>query len=222
MKPLLALYTCHAYNYDMNGMVSYPVRPKMDRRTAIKQTWLNDVDIPYKWFFGASPMAKAAGDDETFLYCPDGYYHLPYKTRAIARWAVDNGYDRVFKVDDDTFIYWDRFKTGPAFAEEVDYCGGGWEPYTYAFGGCYTLAGKMLHAVADADIPAGTWGEDCWVGDVAKKNGIALTKDPSYLYGRVNPHTNIQVVEDEVLLADHSYSVVNPMSPEQMLRFYTH
>ena len=219
MIPLLALYTCHAYNYDMRGMVPYPVRPQMLRRPAIKATWLQDVDIPYRWFFGKHTEGNQPGEDEVFLDCPDDYYSLPHKTQAIAQWAIANGFDRVFKVDDDTFIHWDRFKTRPCF-QDVEYSGGCWDGSSHAYGGCYVMAGKMLDAVAFTPIERGTWGEDSWVGSVAKKNGVAFTRDDTFHYGSVDVHTNVQAVDDSLLETAHGYSVLNPLTPEQMLRYY--
>lgn len=225
-KPLLAIVSCHSYTYESNGLVSaHPVRPVLDRRSAVKATWLKDVDIQYKWFFGRHPSGLPSADtNEVFLDCGDGYHDLPYKTRAIARWAVDHGYDRLFKVDDDSFIYWDMFKGRPLFSDPaVEYGGTCWEWDTpgYAYGGCYALAGRMLQAVASAEIPDGTWIEDGWVGTIARKNGIRFVKDNSIFYGQVHPHTNVQYVENSLLRDGHNYSVINPLDYVQMVYAYT-
>jgi galactosyltransferase len=224
-KPLLALFTCHDYVYKAGRKVSaYPVRPKTDRRAPIKATWLKDVDIPYKWFFGSSPEGQFPQEDEVFLDCPDDYHSLPYKTRAIAQWAVANGYDRIIKVDDDTYIHWDRFRTRPLLSDpDIEYSGTcwAWDTPGYAYGGCYVLAGKMLQAVANAEIKEHITVEDAWVGGVAINNGIRFVNDKSIFYGHVHPHTNVQYVENSLLRDGHDYSVLNPLDYAQMVFEYT-
>lgn len=218
-NPLLALFTCFSYDYDMRGMVCYPRHPKRDRRPAIKQTWLNDVDIPYRWFFGQqSKEPKLPQHDEVFLPCPDGYYDNARKAQAIARWALSNGYDRVFKVDDDTYVHWDRLKQRPLFSTG-EYGGGCWDVSKFAYGGAYMWSGRLLEAIATTPLSPTTWADDTWIGLLAASLHIPLVRDDTFHFGRVNPHTEIQGVEESVLQGNE-FTVLNPLTPEQMLRYH--
>lgn len=78
--------------------------PRLD---AVRATWWKDVanhpGVTAKFFFGAGDPAIEA--DEVSLDVPDDYASLPLKTKAIAQYALDNGYDYLFKCDDDTAVY---------------------------------------------------------------------------------------------------------------------
>lgn len=214
---LLALFTCHSYDYQMGGMVVARKHPIVNRRPAIQETWLKDVDIPYKWFFGKPPDERVAAPDEVFLDSPDGYYYNSVKLQSIVLWAIDHGYDRVIKVDDDTYIHWGRFKQRPAFT--ADYSGGH-ESRTnkFACGGCYAIAGPMLGIVANAKMP-NTWAEDAWVGDLARANGIPFVIDKTIHFAEVNQY-RMQVIDPILLTEEHNYSVLNPLTPEQMVQYH--
>ena len=72
------------------------------RVQALRDTWIPAVkDMDVRVFLGhhAEP-----GQDEVQLDVPDDYKHLRHKVQAMFRWAVDQGYDYVFKVDDDVLV----------------------------------------------------------------------------------------------------------------------
>jgi hypothetical protein len=47
-------------------------------------------------------------EDEILLDCPDSYLGLPWKTIDSLKWALERGYDGVFRVFVDTYLFADR------------------------------------------------------------------------------------------------------------------
>jgi hypothetical protein len=89
MKLLIAVKSCQA---DM-------VRGD---HQVIRDTWGKDiVGADLRFFVGAGETSR---EDEVNLGCPDEYHALPYKTRAILKWSINNGYDYSFLCDTDTFV----------------------------------------------------------------------------------------------------------------------
>jgi len=94
MKTLLAITTCH---------------PFRDRADAIRNTWAQEVqDADVRFFLGAGDKQH---DDEVILDCPDGYHFLSQKTQLIRRWALNHGYEYLWKVDDDCYLRPERLLT---------------------------------------------------------------------------------------------------------------
>src|SRR5271169_4506736 len=90
MKVLVGVLACHK-----NG----------DLQQACRDTWVGKwkhlVDIR---FFIGRPLVPSRAD-EVHLDVPDDYKQLPLKTRAMFQYTLDNGYDRLFKCDDDTHVH---------------------------------------------------------------------------------------------------------------------
>lgn len=163
MKDVLALFTCHGF---------------AERQRSCFDTW---------W-----PMAQARGFDvQVFdgnrLGVRDDYESLPYKTQALFRWGVQNGVDRMVKIDDDSYPNMRRFEI-----PDVDYGGqltppsddgsgragagrapAGTHPFPYAGGGAYVVSRRAMEVLAAA--PINDWAEDRWVGNTLARNGIQLT-----------------------------------------------
>lgn len=169
-KNLVAVVTCKQY---------------VDRVRAQQETWI--------------PGARAAGYDvEIFdgerLGVPDDYYSLILKTQAICHWALENGYDRMLKVDDDCCIRVDQLRpVNSDYAGIIiaaNDCGSkippgvpakprGTYPYRYASGGAYWLSRKAMEIIASAK-PNGDWAEDRFVGNILAKHGIFVRRVPEY------------------------------------------
>lgn len=118
-RSLLASYTYHRYEYQPSHFTDCVSRPVVDRISALRGTWLKDVDIDYRLFYGQPPegSGREPKPDEVFLDAPDGYATLPLKTKALAKWALDHGYDRLCKCDDDMWVHWDRMSKSKAFTQ---------------------------------------------------------------------------------------------------------
>ena len=196
MKILIAVETCHKFDYDMTPidqcMVLY--REGMDfhtpRQMTLRETWWKDIPterdgntIVKKMFYGRQPKGygpNSSGtlDDEVTLDVDDRYCFLPYKTRALVRWALAEGVDKLFKCDDDTFVYVDRLLAAIPRADFVGRYNGG----NFAAGGPgYWLSRRAMEAVAVAPIRQDEWAEDIWVGKVLDRSGVPVTFDPRYV-----------------------------------------
>jgi hypothetical protein len=165
MKTLIAVLTCARY---------------LDRRNAVRDTWMPwvtklNADVDVKFFSGKEPcLADDSCGDIVHLYCPDTYDELPQKTLKLIEYTLAHGYDRLIKVDDDTF-----FAPLPEYflAFEHDYAGNVRQrpPHNdfvdYAQGGCYTLSRVAMEAVLAQGLPK-TGLEDGNVGKALKAAGI--------------------------------------------------
>ncbi len=150
--------------------------------------------------------------DGTTLGVSDDYLSLPLKTKTLCRWAVLHGYKHMLKIDDDGYIYAERFEP-----VQDDYVGM-WIPkndmghptdkscpplppgtckFDYASGGAYWLSERSMRIVAAAEI--NDWAEDRWVGQTLGAAGILFKAHPDYLvqgypfYKSASPHLTTQV-----------------------------
>jgi len=222
MKTLVAIYTCHKYDYQHDMMQNWLKHPVVDRVPAIRDTWIKDVTVDYKFFYGDLPkgISKEPLPDEVFLKCPDGYYTSNQKTKALVRWALENGYDRILKIDDDIFVHWDRMTASKGFTTG-SYVGGGYSPQeAYAFGGCYWLDKSAMEILASTPTGSQDWAEDRWAGLALARQNVKLQFDPSYYYQRAPESTRLQYIEDGLLYSDHRYTILHALTPEQMREYY--
>ncbi len=164
---------------------------------AMRQTWIREMPqvegFDYKIFYGKGERALLT--DEVRLDVPDDYHGLPFKTRESLKWALDQGYDFVFRAFTDTCISPHRLRTS-GFARH-HYFGcfpGGYSPepdakghYAYASGGPgYFTDRKASEAIVAAEpdrkIYDAYWAEDLWVGDVLGKAGISGHNDVGFWF----------------------------------------
>ncbi len=210
-ETLIAIVTCKDPKY-------------ADRLNAQKATWI--------------PLAKAAGyevraftgDD---LGMPDDYLSLPAKTKALCKWAIDHGYRRLVKVDDDCYINMTNFEV-----VKTDYAGlrcgphdagcrergipdfpKGTVKFEYASGGAYWLSERSIRLIADAPLGK-EWAEDRWVGQVLGDAKVTLTKLTRYEAWTVNGHRFsksatilAQLPDGEAILEAHEV-LVNGKTPD--------
>lgn len=154
---------------------------------AIRDTWLKG-SVPFDYRFFVGDVGQLSVPDDTIkLAVPDDYEHLPHKTKGIANYVIDGGYDFLYKCDRDTYVVPNRLmKTGfenhqyfghfPGHPVEVTHQ---FEPneagnYGYASGGCgYFLSRPSVYHVAKAEVT--DWAEDRWVGDTMGRARIPGT-----------------------------------------------
>jgi hypothetical protein len=159
------------------------------KHQAIRDTWGKDLPTGQLKFFigraGASPF-----EDEVFLGTgvDDSYEALSLKTQAMCRWALEYGFDYMFKCDIDTFINAKSFLFS-GFSN-YDYFGGenadinvpGFAPQRIEFcsgGAGYWLSNKALTIVTNvASIQ--TSAEDVFVANALLMNGIKPVFHPGY------------------------------------------
>ena len=159
-KTLIAVTTCHSFR---------------DRADAVRSTWGAEVEgADIRYFLG---RGAAQHVDEVLLDCDDGYHYLSQKTQLIRRWALEHGYDYLWKVDDDTYVRPERL-LGNGFAD-LDYVGrlrgpSGNYRGPYCSGFTYGLSRKALELLAPLEWPANEdFSEDRWTGNKLLALGIS-------------------------------------------------
>lgn len=160
----------------------------------VRQTWFPDSNRIFetRFFVGLSDLP--AKPDTVMLGCPDDYNSLPYKTRAMAEWALLNGFDFMYKCDRDTYVvpgrlralhfqpydYYGHFPLHPVdgpITSPPDPAG----HYVYASGGCgYILSRRAMEVLRATEVT--DWAEDRWVGDTLAKNKIMGYHDSRFWF----------------------------------------
>jgi hypothetical protein len=157
-----------------------------ERARALRDTWV--------------PLVQAVGYDVEFfdgerLNVPDDYINLPLKAKAIFKWTAEHGYDRLLKVDDDTFIQADRL-----VPVDADYAGNfcdandwgrprdgvpnfpaGTFPHAYITGGAVWFSKKAVQILVDAPLN-NDFADDRWVGQTLAQAGIRPTILPDFYW----------------------------------------
>ncbi len=216
MKLLLAVFSCHSYKYVSDGMQDWFIRTTVDRVSALRDTWLKDVTCDYKIFYGRpSSRTRTPLPDEVFLNAPDDYHHSAEKIRALIRYALDNGYDYICKVDDDVYVYYDRLMANVPTADYVGSDRG--EPLDglkadFCPGFTYWLSRRAMELLAKS--PAGTWAEDRWIGEALKKQQIRCAFDRRYHL--VKPTRTNPYISDGELENSNDFLTIHALSPDQM------
>ncbi len=121
------------------------------KRAACRETWLarRPEGVRYAFFVGASE--QPAGEPDVWaLNAPDTYHGLPEKVRAaFARALGDEGWDWIFKCDDDTFCSLRRLRSfvrGLAPRAAITSWPGNWCDTAHGGAG-YLLPRAMVEAV---------------------------------------------------------------------------
>lgn len=232
-KVLIAIPACFRYEY---GSHACGIQRETDGRIAAqRETWLKDVksfpNVDARYFYGNPNFGKFAdgglvpGSDEVFLNVPDDYEHLPEKMKEIYRWALDHGYDYVYKCDDDTFVYVDRLmRSGFDEVDQMGFsnCTHGLNscPYCYITGGAgYTLSRKAMELILAAPpLPENNphrWAEDYTTAQ-ALRGKATRRGHPGFLPGFENHYIDV----DKVLASDCSFIGLHAVTPEGMRKLY--
>lgn len=145
-KILLAVATCHGYRHRANVQ---------------RETWVKDVGAgaDVRFFLG-EPHQGSQLEDEIWLGCPDGYADRKEKVIAIIRWAVEGGYDYLWKLDDDVYLRPERLLT----LDAGDYCGATVGENTAISGAIYGLSLASMKKLLCANAGEKPDYEDLWVG----------------------------------------------------------
>jgi hypothetical protein len=175
-KILIAIYTCKKAAY-------------AERLAAQEATWI--------------PLARKENwqvkiFDGEILGVPDDRIYHPFKTRALCKWALDHGYKKLLKLDDDTYI--NVLKLSVPYAEYAGWIhppnpGGMYHEgifsaptncneFPYVAGPAYWLGERAMKIIANAPINQKTdWAEDRWVGHLLGRSGIKPVLLKNYLNG---------------------------------------
>lgn len=137
----------------------------------------------------ATPSAYTPKDDEVVLHAPDDYFHLVFKVRKMHKWALEHGFDYVYKCDTDTYVDLERLmKSG---FEQYDFVGWQSSPHhpVVAGGGGYWLSKRALQVSSTAPIKV--WGEDHWISNTLGHVAIPLHNDTRYSDDLVTRRNNL-------------------------------
>jgi hypothetical protein len=164
MKVLVAIISCHQHK---------------NRRDWQRQTWLPDLKFDYKFFLGKPVRMETLVEEDVVVFndVKDDYNSLPEKTYSIIRWAKDNGYTNILKIDDDVYCRPERLEV-----PQEDYVGHAYGHRYYCSGAAYWLSSKSIDAILNKWYRR-TNAEDSCVGETLKIHGITLTEDPRYKVG---------------------------------------
>jgi Galactosyltransferase/Glycosyltransferase family 10 (fucosyltransferase) C-term len=163
------------------------------RRLMCKQTWFSRLklrrDIVPVFLVGNDVRNATIYEDTLCLPCNDDYYSLAYKTREFCRWAMTQDFDYLFKCDDDTFIYADRFVSFNPHnrhyigVDPVDHI----NPKFASGGAGYWLSRESARIVADMDIERirehtgiQSYSEDLLVYHALTQKRIHFTQDKRF------------------------------------------
>jgi len=132
------------------------------------------------------------------LGVPDDYKHLPEKTKAICQWAVNNGYDYLFKIDTDTYVHMDRLLREKFYKHDYSgYVLDSLPVAPYCSGPHYWLSRKAFTILANADwskykAAGHETAEDVMVGQILAAHGIYPHHEPRHsLFTPVLPSNDI-------------------------------
>lgn len=172
MNPLIAVMTCRANSRCADAQ---------------RATWAKASPIPVRFFIGQakSPaFARRPLSDEIFLDCPDDYLNLPRKVQLAVYWARVNGFNGVFKCDDDVYLRPERVRftsdySGNLYAPKAGY------PKGFCHGGAgYWLSQRAMDVVIVTPIPRGELSEDGFVANALAVQGITGKNDLRVTYTR--------------------------------------
>lgn len=215
MKTLIAIVTCHAPRY-------------VDRANAQRETWApgDGENYDVRFFLGRLPfsdhsLCKSWNEHtknrpgEVWLDVDDSYAGLPAKVRAVCAWALANGYEALFKTDDDTYII-PELLLKACEVPRFDYvgnvrCATGGYPAPYASGFSYWLSTRAMQVISTAELTADA-SEDRWVGNVLAKHEIFPAND-QYHYRYIAAHQDLQFIWLMPSVVGHSatYAEFNPV-----------
>ena len=190
--------------------------------SAQRQTWIPSLKCDYRVFIGRPDNKLHA--DEVMLDVDDSYECLPAKVKAVAGWALTHDYDFLLKLDDDTYLYPDRFLASGF--ERHDYTGAaGGGLNDFASGGAYVLSARAMMAVSDYPLVPTLKSEDRWVsqaimnstgckGGKGSNPGMTFDSDKRYMFLTVQPRIAVKSGAPPNAIA------VCEFAPDDMITFH--
>lgn len=183
-----------------NGVSGLQVDGENRRQSAVRETWFKDCEVH------KNVIAKFFTGQE--LGCPDDHVHMPHKMRAICRWMVENGFDLMYRPDDDTFVRVDRL-VRQGMGLSGDYAGVEQGGFLVGGPGIW-MSNRACRLVATAELPdwSTEWRDDAWMGQVLRSHGILPGNDLPGLR-----------IVDQAFIPAPMISL-HPVSPDQMRTLY--
>jgi hypothetical protein len=163
-KTLIAVTSCHRL---------------AARRWGVRVTWVKDVQGADVKFFLGHAAGYTPLDDEVMLDVPDEHKGFTLKVQAVRKYAAENGYDYLWKVDDDVYVRPERLLP----LSDADYIGDEKRSLLgpHCGGYCYGLSRRAFtHLLRFDPGPAGigTEQEDRWSGPLLIAAGYQPQSTP--------------------------------------------
>lgn len=187
MRLLLAVMTCHRYNYQLGPLtqdwlslrnqrcLSQPSRIASQRATFLASL---PAGMDYKIFYGRGGDRDPL-PDEVFLECGDSYKDNPEKMWRIARYAIALGYEFLIRIDDDTFIYPERLLELPW--QDNHYSGAPRDDFHP--GGCLILSSYATRLISSHLNRARSHADDLEIGRIMRDAGVEMNGLPEIYHG---------------------------------------
>lgn len=173
-------------NKSLIAIVNARSRQENSWANAIRSTWMSQVPsdkADIKFFVGRGEKEIAFPNETVALDCDDSYRGLPEKVRAIIRYAKDNDYEYVMKLDDDVVV---RPKTLLSSGYDNNKYSGRanrkpnvQDPFWVPMGFAYWMHRDAYKCIVDAELPP-TNDDERWVAGNLYKHGITLTDERRY------------------------------------------
>lgn len=170
MRLLLAILTCHRFNYRIDDLTQDWLKGKrcLDQQARVntqRKTFLSQIPCDHKFFYGRG-QHRAPLSDEVFLDCGDNYTDNFSKMQAICRYALAHGYDFLLRLDDDTCVYPDRLLR--LDWRDHDYSGA--DKGSFHPGGCLFLSRRAMQIIVAGR--AISYADDLSIGHILSEAGI--------------------------------------------------
>lgn len=180
----------------------------MERIEWCKETWLKDSPVDWKGFTD-SELGLTEIDQHDNLNDPI----RTWRTKLMSKWAFKNGYEYMFRVDSDAYVWIHRLLA--CGFEKYEYSG--WcLPGGTAHGGVGFFLNRLsLERVMEAPVERFRdhkyWG-DLWAGTQLQKFGVKCHRDTRFLDGSSGDITihHGNILADELPL-DHPYISIHPV-----------
>jgi hypothetical protein len=157
------------------------------RQDACWNTWFQDQrhfppDTFEIFFIHRIPTLTVPYFEPGRLWVPgtDRYCELHIKMQMAYRWVMDHyDFDKVFKCDDDNYIFLDRLEKMLDAHPDTPFLGADLGHYTRAWGfvsggSGYGITPELVSLAAATPIHI-VWREDTWYSNLFKQNGYPLT-----------------------------------------------
>ncbi len=200
----------------------YPIRWEM-----CQSTWLRDSPVDFHGFMDAELGLSEIDQHNNAL---DPIRTL--RTQLMVRWALEHGYDYLFRTDTDSYVWVNRLMAcGYEQHDYMGWCVGyprhlekDWAMNTAHGGVGFILSRRSMEIVATAPVEKysdGKYWGDLWAGHQLWKHGIYCHRDTRFLEGSSGDHKQHDGnISAEELPQNHPYIALHPVPAVNMLAIH--